>query len=318
MTVLEAPLMKTMQTLKFTTSLVLASLLTACGGGGGDSGEQPPVVALSSTSSVKYSETMLITLTGSRLDQTLTLTSAGCRNFVRGTTAPNISSASTAYYTCTVAGGVGNQTVTVVASGATLATVAFTVPVPQVSMVLSNGAGVAGTLVFTLSPEAAPLTVDNFLVYVKAGFYNGVAFHRHGRFANLGTFVLQTGGYAAPLTSAAVFPAHKPVNPPIVLEANRGLSNRKYTLAMALTNLPDSATSEFFINTTENTFLDTSGGGYAVFGSVTTNTALVDAMVAAPCNLSPVNFNSTDPRDAPSTDCLPVPNLVISNALQTR
>ena len=311
--------MKPIQAFKLTTSVWLVTSLTACGGGGGygDAGVQPPTVALSSTSSVKYSESMLITLTGSRLDQTLTLTSAGCRNFVRGTTAPNVSSATTAYYTCTVAGATGSQAVTVAGGGANIASVAFTVPVPQVSMVISNGTAGAATLVITLLPDFAPLTVDNFLSYVKAGFYNGVAFHRHGRFADLSSFVLQAGGYPAPLTSGAAFPAHKPVNAAIALEAGRGLSNLRYTLAMARTNVLDSATSEFFINTVDNLFLDTSNGGYAVFGSVTpATTTLVDAMVVAPCTLSPINFNV--PLAAARPDCLPEPNLVISNALQTR
>jgi cyclophilin family peptidyl-prolyl cis-trans isomerase len=195
--------------------------------------------------------------------------------------------------------------------------VPFTVPVPQVSMVVGNGAGVAGTLVFTLAPDQAPRTVDNFLAYVKSGFYNGLVFHRHGRFDDGSTFVLQGGGYTAPVSSAVAFPAAKPASAPIPLEVGRGLSNVRYSLAMARTNVPDSATSEFFINTTNNAFLDTSGGGYAVFGSVTGNTALVDAMVAAPCNLSPVNFDPAPPLPA-SRDCVPVPNLVISGALQTR
>lgn len=296
--------------------LALAALLAACGGGGGDAGVQPPVVTLSTTSSVKYGETMLVTLTGARLDQALTLSSNGCRNFARSTTAPNISSATTAYYTCTTS-ATGSSTVTVAGAGQTVATVAFMVPVPQVSVVVSNGAGVAGTLVFTLNPNAAPLTVDNFLAYVKSGFYNGLAFHRHARFDNGSTFVLQGGGYTAPVSSAVAFPAAKPASAPIPLEVGRNLSNLRYTLAMARTNVADSATSEFFINTANNTFLDTSGGGYAVFGSVTGNTALVDAMVAAPCNLSPVNFDPAPPLP-PSRDCVPEPNLVISGALQTQ
>lgn len=296
--------------------LALAALLTGCGGGGSDAGVQPPVVTLSTTSSVKYGETMLVTLTGTRLDQALTLTSTGCRNFVRSTTAPYVSSASTAYYNCTTS-GTGNRAITVSGAGQTVATVNFTVPVPQVSMVVGNGAGVAGTLVFTLNPDAAPLTVDNFLAYVKSGFYNGLAFHRHARFDDGSTFVLQGGGYTAPVSSTAAFPAAKPASAPIPLEVGRGLSNLRYTLAMARTNVADSATSEFFINTADNAFLDTSGGGYAVFGSVTGNTALVAAMVAAPCNLSPVNFDPAPPLP-PSRDCVPEPNLVISGALQTQ
>jgi peptidyl-prolyl cis-trans isomerase A (cyclophilin A) len=168
-----------------------------------------------------------------------------------------------------------------------------------------------------LNPDAAPRTVDNFLAYVKSGFYNGLVFHRHGRFDDGSTFVLQGGGFAAPVSSAAAFPAAKPASAPIPLEVGRGLSNVRYSLAMARLNTPDSATSEFFINTANNAFLDTSGGGYAVFGSVTGNAALVDAMVAAPCNLSPVNFDPAPPLPA-SRDCVPVPNLVISGVLQTR
>lgn len=294
-------------------------LLHGCGGGGGggDAGGTAPTVSLASASNVKYSESMLITLSGANLDRPLTLSSAACRDFARSTTAPNVSTASTAYYTCRISGGVGPQTVNVAANGATVVNVAYTVPVPQVSMAISNGAGVAGTLVITLSPTEAPVTVDNFLAYVKRGFYSGLAFHRHGRFENSSTFVLQAGGFAAPLTSGAAFPPAKAASAPIALEAGRGLSNLRYSLAMARTNLQNSATSEFFINTADNVFLDTSGGGYAVFGRVTTGQALVDAMVAAPCNLSPLNFNPPPPNPA-STDCLPEPNLVISAALQTQ
>lgn len=297
--------------------MAITALLNACGGGGGDAGSAAPTVSLATASNVKYSEFMLISLSGANLDRPLTLTSAACRDFARSTTAPNVSTANTAYYTCRVSGGVGTQTVNVSANGSPLATVTYTVPVPQVSIALGNGAGVAGTLVITLSPTEAPITVDNFLAYVKRGFYNGLAFHRHGRFENSSTFVLQGGGFTAPLTSGAAFPPAKPASAAIALEAGRGLSNLRYSLAMARTNLQNSATSEFFINTVDNIFLDTAGGGYAVFGRVTSGQALVDAMVAAPCNLSPLNFNPPPPNPA-STDCLPEPNLVISAALQTQ
>jgi peptidyl-prolyl cis-trans isomerase A (cyclophilin A) len=302
------------------TGLAAAALLASCGGGGSSNPlTPPPIVALSTVTPARYSETMLVTLAGTGLDQNLTLTSAGCKNFVRGTAAPTLSTATTAYYTCTVSGNTGAQTVTVSVNGTSVTTVAFTVAVPQVTMVVDNGAGVSGTLILTLAPSAAPQTVDNFLAYVKSGFYNGTAFHRHGRNANdLSTFVLQGGGYAAPVSSAAAFPAHKVTNAAIPLEVGRGLSNVRYSLAMARTGVADSATSEFFINTADNVFLDTAGGGYAVFGSVSTGTAVVNAMVAAPCNLSPVNFNSVNPGTQPSPDCVPEPNLVVTAALQTR
>jgi cyclophilin family peptidyl-prolyl cis-trans isomerase len=292
----------------------MATLLTACGGGGGGAGRQPPVVSAASVTPARYGDTLLLTLAGSELDQALTLTSPGCRDFVRSTTAPHISGATVAYYTCTVS-GVGDLAVTVQGGGITAATVPFTVAQPQVSMLLSNGAGVSGTLVITLDPTRAPLTVDNFLAYVKSGFYNGTSFHRNARENDLSTFALQGGGYTAPVTAAAAFPTPKPTGAPVALEVGRGLSNLRYTVAMARTSVPNSATSEFFINTADNTYLDTSGGGYAVFGSVTTGTTVVDAMVAAPCTLSPINFNTIF---VVSPDCVPEPNIVIAGATQTR
>lgn len=183
---------------------------------------------------------------------------------------------------------------------------------PQVTLSIDNGAGVSGSMVVTLDPARAPVTVANFLRYVNAGFYNCTVFHRHGRTAALGTFVLQGGGYAGPVSSTARFPAPKPTNPPIALEVGRGLSNVRYSLAMARTDVLNSATSEFFINTTDNAFLDTSNGGYAVFGNITVGTAVVDAMVAATCNFSSVNFALGSP------DCVPEPNLFITRAAQTR
>jgi cyclophilin family peptidyl-prolyl cis-trans isomerase len=168
--------------------------------------------------------------------------------------------------------------------------------------------------VLTLSPELTPATVDNFLAYVKAGFYNGTVFHRHGRFADLRSFVLQGGAYASPLRSTVALPQAKPTNAPIVLE--RGLSNVRYTVAMARTSAPDTATSQFFINTANNAaILD--APGYAAFATITSGTALVDSMVAATCNLAPLHFD-VDPRQPASPDCVPEPNLVIGSALQTR
>jgi cyclophilin family peptidyl-prolyl cis-trans isomerase len=297
-----------------TVTLLAAGLLASCGGGGGNPGGPAPTISSSSASSARYSEPMLITLAGTNLDQPLTFTGSGCRNFVRSTTAPFVSTATLAYYTCTVS-GVGAQTVSVAGGGITAGSVSFTIAQPQVRMQVDNGAGVSGTLVITLRPQEAPITVDNFLAYVKSGFYNGTVFHRHGRTATSAPFVLQGGGFTGPLTAASLFPAEKPASAPIALEVNRGLSNLRYTLAMARTNVLNSATSQFFINTVDNAFLDSSGGGYAVFGTITTGTTVVDAMVAAPCSLSPVNFNS---GFTVSTDCLPVPNLVIASATQSQ
>jgi cyclophilin family peptidyl-prolyl cis-trans isomerase len=296
-----------------------SALLAGCGGGGGDPGGPPPVVTLSSTSSVKYGETMLVTLSGSHLDQTLTLTSAGCRDFARSITAPNISTATTAYYTCKVS-GVGQLSLTVAAGGLTAATVPFTVAVPQVSMAISNGVGVTGTLVITLAPDLAPLTVDNFLAYVKSGFYNGTVFHRHAKFAQGGDFVLQGGGYAGPLAAGGAIPTPKTTAAPIVLEDGAGASNLRWSVAMARTSAFDSATSQFFINLVDNSLVldrTSAARGYAVFGTVSAGTAVVTAMTAAPCSLWPAFFDPPPPNPA-SLDCLPVPNLAVTGAIQTQ
>ena len=176
---------------------------------------------------------------------------------------------------------------------------------PQVPVTVSNGAGTTGTLVLTLEVNKAPITVANFLAYVNAGFYNGTVIHR-----NSPGFVLQGGGYAGPLVAGGAAPTHKTTNAPIALEVGKGLSNLKWTLAMARTDVLASATSEFFINLADNTALDTSGGGYAVFGTVTTGTDFVTAMANAPCTAWPAFL--------PAGDCLPSPNFTITSAVQTR
>lgn len=173
---------------------------------------------------------------------------------------------------------------------------------PQVTLTIDNGAGVSGTMVITLVPEHAPITVANFLAYVNADFYDGTIIHRHQ--AN---FVLQGGGYTSPVAATDV-PTHKTTNAPIQLEVK--VSNRLGTVAMARTSALNSATSEFFINLANNSFLDLQSGGYAAFGYITEFT-LVDAMRAAPCVSSNLTSGTT-------FGCLPVPNLVITSAVQTR
>lgn len=119
----------------------------------------------------------------------------------------------------------------------------------------------AGTVVLELYPQKAPLTVVNFLSYVKNGTYDGTIFHRVIR-----NFMIQGGGMNPDLS-------RRPTLAPVRNEANNGLSNLKGTIAMARTNDPHSATSQFFINTVDNNFLDftsetANGWGYTVFGKV--------------------------------------------------
>lgn len=175
---------------------------------------------------------------------------------------------------------------------------------PQVTMTMSNGAGVSGDIVVTLDTGRAPATVANFLAYVNAGFYNGTVIHRH-----TADFVFQGGGYAGPLTATGTATL-KPTNAPIVLEDNNGLCNLSLTLAMARTNDPNSATSQFFINIADNNSLNgtSTTRGYAVFGSISAGAPVVTAMRAAACTPAAVAVDG----------CLPVPNITITNARQTR
>ncbi|WP_303649985.1 peptidylprolyl isomerase [Desulfobotulus pelophilus] len=118
-----------------------------------------------------------------------------------------------------------------------------------------------GTMILELYPDKAPETVQNFLSYASTGFYNGTIFHRviHG-------FMVQGGGFTENMQQ-------KPTQDPIANEAANGLKNQKGTIAMARTNAPHSATSQFFINTVDNEFLNykastAQGFGYCVFGRV--------------------------------------------------
>lgn len=128
-----------------------------------------------------------------------------------------------------------------------------------------------GAITIELDAEKAPKTVANFLTYVNDGFYNGTVFHRV-----INNFMIQGGGFDANMKQ-------KETNAPIENEANNGLKNDRYTLAMARTNDPHSATAQFFINVSDNDFLNhtnptPNGWGYAVFGRVIDGTDVVDSI----------------------------------------
>ncbi|MCU0754362.1 MAG: peptidylprolyl isomerase [Xanthomonadales bacterium] len=146
-------------------------------------------------------------------------------------------------------------------------------PKPQV--VLTTG---KGEIVIELEPAKAPKSVENFVAYVKSGFYDGTIFHRV-----IGNFMIQGGGYLPSLV-------RKPTRAPIELEVGRGLSNTRGTIAMARTNDPNSATSQFFINVVDNPSLDTLGGGYAVFGRVVSGMEVVDAIKDVPTQAKGAEF----------------------------
>lgn len=130
-----------------------------------------------------------------------------------------------------------------------------------------------GNFVVELDEAKAPKTSANFLNYVKSGFYNGTIFHRV-----IDGFMIQGGGFTPDLVQ-------KPTDAPVVSEANNGLKNNTYTIAMARTSDPDSATSQFFINVKDNESLNypnAMGNGYTVFGKVISGTQTIDAIRKVP------------------------------------
>lgn len=128
-----------------------------------------------------------------------------------------------------------------------------------------------GVITLELDAEKAPVTVENFLQYVRDGFYDGTIFHRV-----IDGFMVQGGGFEPGMSQ-------KPTRGPIRNEAANGLKNDAYTVAMARTSNPDSATAQFFINVSNNSFLNFTaptpqGYGYTVFGKVTEGKEVVDAI----------------------------------------
>ena len=141
---------------------------------------------------------------------------------------------------------------------------------PQVDLETSHG-----TIRLELDAAKAPKTVENFVAYVKAGHYDNTIFHRV-----IPGFMIQGGGFEPGMKQKAT-------NAPIENEANNGLRNKRYTVAMARTSAPHSASAQFFINATDNGFLDHTsptpqGWGYAVFGQVVSGQDVVDAIERVP------------------------------------
>src|SRR3990170_6556573 len=137
-----------------------------------------------------------------------------------------------------------------------------------------------GKIKVELSPEKAPVSVKNFLLYVREGHYDGLIFHRVIR-----NFMIQGGGFTPDMRE------RRPARPPIKNEAGNGISNDRGTIAMARTNVVDSATAQFFINVVDNDFLNHTdktprGFGYAVFGKVVEGMEAVDRIRNVPTGVS--------------------------------
>ncbi len=147
-----------------------------------------------------------------------------------------------------------------------------------------------GAIVIELNAEKAPKTVANFIEYVQSGHYDGTIFHRV-----IKNFMIQGGGYTTDMKEKGKTSA------PITNEADNGLKNDKYTIAMARTSDPHSATAQFFINVKDNDFLNftsptPSGWGYAVFGAVAEGFDVVDAIEKVKTSRS--GFHQDVPADA--------------------
>ena len=142
-------------------------------------------------------------------------------------------------------------------------------PVVKVTMETSKG-----TIELELDKGKAPISVANFVAYAKKGHYDGTIFHRV-----IPGFMIQGGGFTAEMNQKAT-------DAPIKNEGGNGLANKRGTIAMARTPIPDSATSQFFINVADNAMLDRAnsgdGVGYAVFGKVTKGMDIADAIVGVP------------------------------------
>ncbi|HEX7687231.1 MAG TPA: peptidylprolyl isomerase [Burkholderiaceae bacterium] len=279
-------------------SLALLAVLAACGG----NGDATPTATISQTTvtATRFGGTALVTIQGTGLDSTLVVSSQNCSGMTMLNTAPYVSSTTTAYYQCTVDGGIQGNVVAS-SNGVVVGQGGFTVPQPIVTMAVGNGLAVSGNIVFSLRADVAPKTVANFLHYVNTGFYNNTIFHRV-----VPGFVVQGGGYGP--TVGGHLPAAKTTDTSIGLESS-GLSNVQWSIAMANDGgSPPMANSQFFVNLADNTGLD---GGYTVFGTVSAGTDVVTAITNAPatCTANPA---------ASTTDCLPQPDVLVSSATQTQ
>jgi len=267
-------------------AILFTTLLTACGGSTGF----PPVVTAIKPQSLSYGRTATIYLGGKDLRSSLVVESGGA------CTSPSFASNSSTdllVLNCLVT-VVGDLPLTIKSdTGELIYTTTLTVPKPQVSIITNKGS-------FTLELDlaTAPITVKNFLSYVRGGYYSNTLFHRV-----IPGFVAQAGGYTTGLVK-------KPGQlDPIELESNKGLSNARATVAMARTNVFNSATSEFYVNLVDNTFLDyknAANPGYAVFGTVVQGMDVVDAIAAMQTGV----FNGS--TDVPLTD------ITINMALQSK
>lgn len=264
-----------MSLLKLVFSICTLLVISGCGGSSGF----PPVITGVKAQSLMFGRTATIYLGGKDLRSNLVVDAGtACTN---PSFAAN-SSTDLLVLNCLVK-SVGEFTLTVkTETGELIFSGSLNVPKPEVAILTNKG-----TISVELDPVLAPVSSANFLSYVGSGFYSGTLFHRV-----IAGFVIQAGGYTSGMLK-------KPGQlSPIILESKNGPSNKRGTLAMARTNLFNSATSEFYINLANNTALDyvnAGSPGYAVFGTVTQGLDVVDTIAAEPTGI--LNGFSDVPRN---------------------
>jgi cyclophilin family peptidyl-prolyl cis-trans isomerase len=278
------PLSRKLHVTLLAATLGLTTFLTACGGGGSSAAEVrvASVGTIMADSAPTYDNLATFSVAGANLDVGVTASAAGCAGpvILSGGTATAVK------VTCTPSRD-GEISVSLSATGgALLKTATFVVPKPQVKMTTS-----LGSLLIELEPAKAPITVKNFLAYVQDGFYANTVFHRIDN-----TFVAQGGGFTFPGTTYT-FKTPTRLAIPLEKTSATGLSNKLNTIAMARTNVADSATSQFFINLVDNAHrLDAQttndGNGYAVFGTVVTTPDVNSAVTLTAIKAVQVRMNS--------------------------
>ncbi|MFZ9428440.1 MAG: peptidylprolyl isomerase [Burkholderiaceae bacterium] len=279
------------------SALALPLTLGGCGGAEDNGGM---LVSQMAATNLQYSRSMTITVAGSGLDKGLRVSvDAGCGEV---TESPG-GDALTRRFTCKVT-ALGPKTIRAYsANNLEIARLQASVPEPEVTMNLQGVDTTTSTFTVKLDPTQAPISVNNFLDYVNAGFYRLTIFHRVVK-----DFVVQGGGYTAGTVSPVV---KNPTSPAIVLESKTPLRNVKGSIAMARPGAPNSATAQFYINTVDNPSLDYKSDaepGYAVFGAVTTGMDVIERLNAVPVRVDLFT----------GLTHLPVTNVVILSALQTK
>jgi peptidyl-prolyl cis-trans isomerase A (cyclophilin A) len=249
-----------------------------------------PVVIAIQSDRLMYSKSTQWTFTGLALDKDFSVSTKGCVGLalVAGGTSTSKS------VTCNITAA-GPSAVTVeakMANGTVLLAQTMDVPAPQVTLTTNLGA-----MVVELDAAAAPLTANNFLQYVNDQFYDNTIIHR---IVNSGIFVAQ-GGWLTPTPEVKAG-----LRAPIALEVGKGLSNVRGTIAMARTSALNSATSQFYLNLSDNVALDTANGGYAVFGKLVSGMPLLDTLAAIP---TATQFGLND---------FPAQSVLVQSAAQTR